>query len=401
MFKNVILGVCGGIAAYKAAYLASDLVKLNAQVQVIMTENACNFINPITFEALTSQKCITSTFDRNHDFKVEHISLAKKAEVCIIAPATANIIGKLANGIADDMLTTTVLACKCPVIIAPAMNTNMYKNPIVSANIKRLESYGFKIISPAGGRLACGDSGIGKLPEPEFLLEHIVYEAGFKKDLSGKRVLVTAGPTKEAIDPVRFISNHSTGRMGIELARAASQRGAEVTLVLGSTDLKPPIKVRCIRAVSALDMFNAVKAEYESQDIIIKAAAVADYRPKQAAAEKIKKTEGNNQNKLEIELEKTDDILAFLGEHKKQNQFLCGFSMETQNVIENSRKKLYRKKLDMIAANSLKEAGAGFAGDTNIITLITPSYEKKLELMTKQEAAHKLLDEILDCKNLL
>ena len=284
MFKNVILGVSGGIAAYKSAYLASMLVKLGAQVHVIMTKNACNFINPITFEALTSNKCITDTFDRNHDFKIEHVSLAKKADICVIAPATANIIGKLANGMADDMLTTTVLACKCPVIVAPAMNTSMYENRIVNANIEKLKSHGFIIINPAGGRLACGDIGVGKLPDPEEILENMLYEAGYKKDLLGKSVLVTAGPTREDIDPVRFISNHSTGKMGMELARAASQRGASVTLILGDTKLKAPLHVNCIKVISALEMFNAVKTEYKNYVIIIKAAAVADYRPKYPAS---------------------------------------------------------------------------------------------------------------------
>ena len=399
MFKNVILGVSGGIAAYKSAYLASMLVKLGAQVHVIMTKNACNFINPITFEALTSNKCITDTFDRNHDFKIEHVSLAKKADICVIAPATANIIGKLANGMADDMLTTTVLACKCPVIVAPAMNTSMYENRIVNANIEKLKSHGFIIINPAGGRLACGDIGVGKLPDPEEILENMLYEAGYKKDLLGKSVLVTAGPTREDIDPVRFISNHSTGKMGMELARAASQRGASVTLILGDTKLKAPLHVNCIKVVSALEMFNAVKTEYKNYDIIIKAAAVADYRPKYPASEKIKKTDtdGTVHNNLNLELEKTDDILEFLGNNKTKNQFLCGFSMETQDVVENSRKKLYKKNLDMIAANSIKEKGAGFGVDTNIITLITPSYDKQLGFMTKHETAHSILDEIIEC----
>lgn len=388
--KTVLLGVSGGIAAYKTAGLASGLVKLGADVHVIMTQNACNFISPITFETLTANKCITDTFDRNFEFKIEHVSLAKKADLCMIAPATANIIGKLACGIADDMLTTTVLACKCPILISPAMNTRMYENPIVADNMEKLKHYGFKVIPPAGGRLACGDTGMGKMPEAEELLEYILYEITYEKDLTGKHILVTAGATREDIDPVRFISNRSTGKMGIELARAASMRGAEVTLILGTAHLRPPRFITCIPVHSALDMFNAVKKIYEKQDIIIKAAAVADYKPKRVAVQKIKKgTEDAN-----LELAGTDDILGFLGANKKQGQFLCGFSMETENVIENSRAKLHKKNLDMIAANNLKEEGAGFSVDTNIVTLITPSYEKKLELMTKGELSHKILDEI-------
>lgn len=388
--KTVLLGVSGGIAAYKTAGLASGLVKLGADVHVIMTQNACNFISPITFETLTANKCITDTFDRNFEFKIEHVSLAKKADLCMIAPATANIIGKLACGIADDMLTTTVLACKCPILISPAMNTRMYENPIVADNMEKLKHYGFKVIPPAGGRLACGDMGMGKMPEAEELLEYILYEIAYEKDLTGKHILVTAGATREDIDPVRFISNRSTGKMGIELARAASMRGAEVTLILGTAHLRPPRFITCIPVHSALDMFNAVKKIYEKQDIIIKAAAVADYKPKRVAVQKIKKgTEDAN-----LELAGTDDILGFLGANKKQGQFLCGFSMETENVIENSRAKLHKKNLDMIAANNLKEEGAGFSVDTNIVTLITPSYEKKLKLMTKGELSHKILDEI-------
>ena len=388
--KTVLLGVSGGIAAYKTAGLASGLVKLGADVHVIMTQNACNFISPITFETLTANKCITDTFDRNFEFKIEHVSLAKKADLCMIAPATANIIGKLACGIADDMLTTTVLACKCPILISPAMNTRMYENPIVADNMEKLKHYGFKVIPPAGGRLACGDMGMGKMPEAEELLEYILYEIAYEKDLTGKHILVTAGATREDIDPVRFISNRSTGKMGIELARAASMRGAEVTLILGTAHLRPPRFITCIPVHSALDMFNAVKKIYEKQDIIIKAAAVADYKPKRVAVQKIKKgTEDAN-----LELAGTDDILGFLGANKKQGQFLCGFSMETENVIENARAKLHKKNLDMIAANNLKDEGAGFSVDTNIVTLITPSYEKKLELMTKGELSHKILDEI-------
>lgn len=391
--KTVLLGVSGGIAAYKTAGLASGLVKLGADVHVIMTQNACNFISPITFETLTANKCITDTFDRNFEFKIEHVSLAKKADLCMIAPATANIIGKLACGIADDMLTTTVLACKCPILISPAMNTRMYENPIVADNMEKLKHYGFKVIPPAGGRLACGDTGMGKMPDAEELLEYILYEIAYEKDLTGKHILVTAGATREDIDPVRFISNRSTGKMGIELARAASMRGAEVTLILGTAHLRPPRFITCIPVHSALDMFNAVKKIYEKQDIIIKAAAVADYKPKRVAVQKIKKgTEDAN-----LELAGTDDILGFLGANKKQGQFLCGFSMETENVIENSRAKLHKKNLDMIAANNLKEEGAGFSVNTNIVTLITPSYEKKLELMTKGELSHKILDEIKTC----
>lgn len=388
--KTVLLGVSGGIAAYKAAALASGLVKLGAEVHVIMTQNACNFVQPLTFEALTSRKCITDTFDRNFEFEVGHISLAKKADICIIAPATANIIGKLACGIADDMLSTTVLACRCPKLISPAMNTGMYENPAVTENLQKLKRYGFKIIEPAVGRLACGDTGRGKMPEPEELLEHILFEAAFEKDFAGKNILITAGPTREALDPVRFISNRSTGKMGMELARAAAFRGANVTLILGNTALKPPEFVECIRADSARRMFEAVKSVYGKQDIIIKAAAVADYRPKHIASEKLKKAAGG----AALELERTDDILEFLGKNKTGKLFLCGFSMETEHVIENSKQKLVKKNLDMIVANNLKEEGAGFATDTNVVTLITPAYEKKLALMSKSDVAHKILDEI-------
>lgn len=389
--KTVLLGVTGSIAAYKIASLASALKKLHADVHVLMTQNATNFINPITFESLTGNKCLVDTFDRNFQFQVEHVSIAKKADVVMIAPASANVIGKLAHGIADDMLTTTVMACKCKKFISPAMNTNMFENPIVQDNLKTLEHYGYEVIQPASGYLACGDTGAGKMPEPETLLAYIEREIACEKDLQGKKILVTAGPTQEAIDPVRYITNHSSGKMGYAIAKAAMLRGAEVTLVSGPTAIEPPLFVNVVPIVTAREMFEAVTAVSEEQDIIIKAAAVADYRPAVVSSEKVKKKDGQ----MSIELERTDDILKYLGEHKREGQFLCGFSMETQNMISNSRAKLEKKNLDMVAANNVKEAGAGFQGDTNVLTLITQKEETSLPLMSKEDAANKLLDKIV------
>lgn len=390
--KTVLLGVTGSIAAYKIASLASALKKLHADVHVLMTQNATNFINPITFESLTGNKCLVDTFDRNFQFQVEHVSIAKKADVVMIAPASANVIGKLAHGIADDMLTTTVMACKCKKYISPAMNTNMFENPIVQDNLKTLEHYGYEVIQPASGYLACGDTGAGKMPEPETLLAYIEKEIAREKDLQGKKILVTAGPTQEAIDPVRYITNHSSGKMGYAIAKAAMLRGAEVTLVSGRTAIEAPLFVNVIPIVTAKDMFEAVTGISNEQDIIIKAAAVADYRPAVVSSEKVKKKEGQ----MSIELERTDDILKYLGENKREGQFLCGFSMETQNMISNSRAKLEKKHLDMVAANNVKEAGAGFQGDTNVLTLITQKEETSLPLMSKEDAANKLLDKILE-----
>lgn len=389
--KTVLLAVTGSIAAYKIAYLASSLKKLDADVHVLMTENATNFINPITFETLTGNKCLVDTFDRNFEFSVEHVSLAKKADVVMIAPASANVIGKIAHGIADDMLTTTVMACRCRKIVAPAMNTNMYENPIVQDNLKILKKYGYEVIAPAEGYLACGDTGAGKMPEPQLLLEYILRETACEKDMKGLKVLVTAGPTQEPIDPVRFITNHSTGKMGYAIAAVCMRRGAEVTLVSGPTAVQKPEFVNIIPVTTAREMFEEVTSRADEQDIIIKAAAVADYRPKNVSSEKVKKTDGE----LSMEMERTDDILAYLGSHRRPGQFLCGFSMETENVLENSRKKLKKKNLDMIAANSLKVEGAGFGGDTNVITIITEDEEVSLELMSKEEAASKILDQIL------
>ena len=368
--KTVLLGVTGSIAAYKIAYLASMLKKQQADVHVLMTRNATNFINPITFESLTGNKCLVDTFDRNFQFQVEHVSIAKKADVVMIAPASANVIGKLAHGIADDMLTTTIMACRCKKFISPAMNTNMFENPIVQDNLKILEHYGYEVIDPAVGYLACGDTGAGKMPEPETLLNYILRECACEKDMKGLKVLVTAGPTQEAIDPVRYITNHSSGKMGYAIAKMAMLRGADVTLVSGRTAL------------------TSVSFE---QDIIIKAAAVADYRPASVSDEKIKKKDDD----MSIALERTDDILKYLGEHKPDGQFLCGFSMETENMIGNSRVKLTRKNLDMVAANNVKMAGAGFQGDTNVLTLITQDEEVSLPLMSKEDAAGKILDKIL------
>lgn len=389
--KTVLLGITGSIAAYKIAYLASALHKLHADVHVLMTENATNFINPITFETLTGNKCLVDTFDRNFQFQVEHVSIAKKADVVMIAPASANVIGKLANGLADDMLTTTVMACRCQKILAPAMNTAMYENPVVQDNIRKLQTYGYEVITPASGYLACGDTGAGKMPEPETLLEYILKESAFQKDFAGKKLLVTAGPTQEAIDPVRCLTNHSSGKMGYAIAKMAMLRGAEVTLVSGPTAIEPPLFVKVVPVTSARDMFEAVTGLSDEQDIIIKAAAVADYRPKQVSEDKVKKKD----DQASIELERTDDILKYLGQHKKQGQFLCGFSMETRDMLRNSRAKLEKKNLDMVAANNLKVEGAGFQGDTNVLTLITQDEEVSLPLMSKEDAALKILDKIL------
>ena len=389
--KTVLLGVTGSIAAYKIANLASALKKLHADVHVLMTQNATNFINPITFESLTGNKCLVDTFDRNFQFQVEHVSIAKKADVVMIAPASANVIGKIAHGIADDMLTTTVMACKCPIYISPAMNTNMYENPIMQDNMKILEKYGYHIITPASGYLACGDTGAGKMPEPETLLQYITQEIAFEKDLRGKKILITAGPTQEKIDPVRYITNHSSGKMGYALAKRAAMRGAEVTLVSGQVSITPPPFVKVVSIVSAKDMFEAVTAVSDEQDIIIKAAAVADYRPVFVSDEKMKKKD----DQMSIELERTDDILKYLGEHKREGQFLCGFSMETQNMISNSRAKLEKKNLDMIAANNLKVEGAGFKTDTNVLTLITQNEEVSLDMMSKEDAAGVILDKVI------
>lgn len=393
--KTVVLAVSGSIAAYKIASLASALKKLHANVQVLMTKNAVNFINPITFESLTGNKCLVDTFDRNFQYSVEHVALAKQADVVLVAPASANVIGKIAHGIADDMLTTTVMACKCKKIIAPAMNTNMFDNPILQDNLKILEHYGYEVISPAVGYLACGDTGAGKMPEPELLLQYILREIAYEKDMQGKRVLVTAGPTQESIDPVRVITNHSTGKMGYAIAKMCMLRGAEVTLVSGPTSIAKPEFVHVVDVVTAKEMYEEVTKRAKDQDIIIKAAAVADYRPKSVSSEKMKKKDDD----LAISMERTDDILKFLGEHKKEHQFLCGFSMETENMLENSRKKLEKKNLDMIVANNLKVEGAGFAGDTNVVTIITGQEEVSLGKMTKEETALRILDEILKATN--
>lgn len=389
--KTVVLGISGSIAAYKIAYLASALKKLHADVEVIMTENATQFITPVTFESLTGNKCLVDTFDRNFKFSVEHIALAKRADIFMLAPATANVIAKVAHGLADDMLTTTFLACKCPKYISPAMNTQMFENPITQDNLKICQSYGMHVIQPACGYLACGDTGAGKMPEPKELLDHIIHEIAYPKNLTGKKILVTAGPTREALDPVRFLTNHSTGKMGYAIARVAAARGAEVTLVTGPTEIKKPGFVKVVPIESAREMYEAVTAASEEQDAIIKAAAVADYRPAHVSDEKIKKKDGDE---LSIPVERTDDILAYLGSHKKPGQFLCGFSMETEHMLENSRKKLEKKNLDMIVANNLKVAGAGFGTDTNIVTLITKAGERQLEKMSKEQVADKLLDAI-------
>lgn len=392
--KTVLLCVSGSIAAYKIAYLASALKKLKADVHVLMTRNATNFINPITFETLTGNKCLVDTFDRNFEFSVEHVSLAKAADVVLVAPASANVIAKLAHGLADDMLTTTVLACTCRKIISPAMNTRMFENPITQDNLKICEHYGMEVISPASGYLACGDTGAGKMPEPEVLLQYILKEVQYEKDLKGKKILVTAGPTREAIDPVRYITNHSTGKMGYAIAKTAALRGAEVTLVSGPAEVEPPMFVNFVPVVTAKDMFEAVTSRSDEMDAVIKAAAVADYRPKFVNTEKTKKKDGD----MAIELERTDDILKWLGEHKKDSQFLCGFSMETEHMLENSRAKLKKKNLDMIVANNLKVAGAGFGTDTNVVTMIRENREIELPIMSKEEVAGAILDEIFEIK---
>ena len=388
--KTIVLGVTGSIAAYKIANLASMLVKLHADVQVLMTQNATNFIHPTTFETLTSHKCLIDTFDRNFQYSVEHVALAKQADVVLIAPASANVIGKLANGIADDMLTTTVMACRCKKIISPAMNTAMYENPIVQDNLQKLKHYGMEIIEPAVGLLACHDVGAGKLPSEDVLLQYILKETACEKTMKGKRVLVTAGPTVEAIDPVRYITNHSTGKMGYALAEAAMQRGAEVTLVSGPVSLTPPPFVNVVSVTSAQDMYNAVTSLAPEQDAIVKAAAVADYAPSQVSTEKVKKKDGD----MSIPLTRTQDILKYLGEHKKSGQFLCGFSMETEHLLENSQTKLIKKNVDMIVANNLKTAGAGFGTDTNVVTLITKNDIQELPLMSKEEVAHAIWNKI-------
>lgn len=389
--KTVVLGVTGGIAAYKIPNLASMLKKQHANVEVIMTQNATNFITPTTFESLTGNKCLVDTFDRNFQFQVEHVELAKRADIFLIAPATANVIAKVAHGIADDMLTTTWLACQAPKLIAPAMNTRMYENQITQDNLDICRHYGMKIIEPASGYLACGDTGAGKMPEPAELFAHILQEIACEKDLIGKKILVTAGPTREAVDPVRYITNHSTGKMGYSIAEAAVRRGAEVTLVSGPVNLAPPLGVKVVPVVSARDMFEAVTSASADQDIIIKSAAVADYRPSHVGTEKTKKTDGD----MSIALERTDDILAWLGAHRREGQFLCGFSMETQNMLENSQAKLVRKNIDMIVANNLKVAGAGFGTDTNVVTIITRDGIEELDIMSKLEVAHQLLDRIV------
>ena len=388
--KHIVLGVTGSIAAYKIASLASMLVKKQADVTVIMTKNATNFINPITFESLTGNRCLVDTFDRNFEFQVEHVSLAKQTDVFLVAPASANVIAKAAHGIADDMLTTTLLACRCPKIFAPAMNTRMYENPIVQDNISTLKDYGMEVVTPASGYLACGDTGEGKMPEPEVLYEAVL-RALTPKDLAGRKVLVTAGPTQEKLDPVRYISNHSTGKMGYAVAVAAVRRGADVTLVSGKVELTPPMGVQVVPVVSAADMAQAVKDAASEQDIIIKAAAVADYRPRVTADEKLKKKD----EELSVELERTEDILTWLGAHRRAGQILCGFSMETEHLLENSRAKLEKKKIDMIVANNLKQDGEGFGTDTNVVTLITKEKTEEFPMLSKEEVAERLLDRLL------
>lgn len=394
--KTVVLGVTGSIAAYKMANVASMLVKKHADVHVIMTENATNFINPITFETLTNNKCLVDTFDRNFQFQVEHVALAKQADLFMVAPASANVIGKIANGIADDMLTTTIMAAKCPKLISPAMNTNMLENPIVQDNIERLKAYGYDIIDSDCGYLACGDTGKGKLPKEELLVDYILKYIAKPKDMEGMKVLITAGPTREAIDPVRFITNHSTGKMGYAIARQAMLRGAEVTLVTGPVNLAPPEFVQVVNVTSAREMFEAVTTRSMEQDIIIMSAAVADYRPIAVANEKIKKSDTD----MKIELERTDDILAYLGSHRTEAhpQVICGFSMETQHMLENSRKKLEKKHVDMIAANNLKTEGAGFGIDTNVLTLIKQDEETELPMLSKDDCADILLTELMKIK---
>ena len=390
--KTVVLGVTGGIAAYKSAALTSLLVKAGAQVQVIMTEHARQFIAPLTFESLTGRRCLTDTFDRNHEYSTEHVELAKEADVVMIAPATANIIAKIAHGMADDMLTTTILACDCPKIVAPAMNTRMYENPVTQDNMRKLEEYGMTIAYPASGHLACGDSGKGKMLEPEELFQYILMACAFEKDMAGKHVLITAGATQEALDPVRYITNHSSGKMGYSLAKISALRGAEVVLVSGHTALAAPLFAERVSVTSAEDMFQAVTERSEWADIIIKAAAVADYRPAAVSSEKIKKSD----DQMSIGLERTQDILGYLGAHKRDGQFLCGFAMETQDLLENASQKLKKKNADMIVANNLRVAGAGFAGDTNVVTLITENGAEEQELMSKEEVAGVILDKIME-----
>lgn len=391
--KTILLGVSGSIAAYKIASLASMLVKQHADVHVIMTENATNFINPITFETLTGNKCLVDTFDRNFEFQVEHVSLAKRADIALVAPASANVIGKMAHGIADDMLTTTLLACKAPILVSPAMNTNMYENPVVQDNLCTLQAYGMKVIAPADGHLACGDTGAGKMPEPETLFAHIEAEIACEKDLVGKRVLVTAGATQEALDPVRYLTNHSTGKMGYAIAKAAMLRGAQVTLVSAPTHLTPPLLVDIVPVVSAQDMYEAVESRFDDADILIMAAAVADYRPMEFVDHKIKKKDGDNT----LLLARTTDILGTICARKRADQFVCGFSMETDDLISNSKTKLEKKHLDMIAANNLRVQGAGFGTETNVVTLICPDGMTELPLLSKLEVAHRILDHIT-CK---
>ena len=388
--KTVVLGVTGSIAAYKMANLTSMLTKLHCDVHVIMTKNATNIINPITFETLTAHKCLVDTFDRNFNYNIEHVALGEKADVVLVAPASANVIGKMAAGIADDMLTTTLLACKCKKIVAPAMNTNMYENPIVQANLKKLKEFGMEVIEPASGMLACRVEGKGKLPSEEVLLEYILREIQFEKDMTGKKVLVTAGATQEAIDPVRYITNHSTGKMGYALAKIAMRRGADVTLITAPTNLPAPLFADVVPVVSAQEMFDAVKERAPQMDIIIKAAAVADYTPVSVSDEKIKKKDGD----LSLPMRRTTDILAYLGEHRKPGQFICGFSMETENLVENSKKKLQKKNADLIVANNLRDEGAGFGTDTNVVTLVMEEGIVELPCMSKEQVAEAVLDAI-------
>lgn len=388
--KTVVLGVTGSIAAYKIANLTSMLTKLHCDVHVIMTKNATNIINPITFETLTAHKCLVDTFDRNFNYNIEHVALGEKADVVLVAPATANVIGKMAAGIADDMLTTTILACKCKKIVAPAMNTNMYENPVVQANLKKLKEFGMEVIEPASGMLACRVEGKGKLPSEEVLLEYILREIQFEKDMTGKKVLVTAGATQEAIDPVRYITNHSTGKMGYALAKIAMRRGADVTLITAPTNLPAPLFADVVPVVSAQEMFDAVKERAPQMDIIIKAAAVADYTPVSVSDEKIKKKDGD----LSLPMRRTTDILAYLGEHRKPGQFICGFSMETENLVENSKKKLQKKNADLIVANNLRDEGAGFGTDTNVVTLVMEEGIVELPCMSKEQVAEAVLDAI-------